>query len=154
MAFLLCSYSCFFFSSRRRHTRSALVTGVQTCALPISVHGAQADHIVTRIVDETGYMSSIRSDLAEAENNGDKDAVEALSTRLSNIEDLINIAKGKNLSEFLDHLGLSEDTRRDQGKGVWIRSEEHTSEPQSLMRISYAVFCLKKKTKRNSQNDL
>src|SRR3546814_1923852 len=29
------------------------------------------------------------------------------------------------------------------------RSEEHTSELQSLMRISYAVFCLKKKTKKN-----
>src|SRR3546814_6625595 len=29
-----------------------------------------------------------------------------------------------------------------------IRSEEHTSELQSLMRISYAVFCLKKKKKR------
>src|SRR3546814_1884801 len=29
---------------------------------------------------------------------------------------------------------------------VGIRSEEHTSELQSLMRISYAVFCLKKKT--------
>src|SRR3546814_1110029 len=28
---------------------------------------------------------------------------------------------------------------------AWIRSEEHTSELQSLMRISYAVFCLKKK---------
>src|SRR3546814_3546067 len=28
-----------------------------------------------------------------------------------------------------------------------VRSEEHTSEPQSLMRISYAVFCLKKKKK-------
>src|SRR3546814_5611572 len=28
-----------------------------------------------------------------------------------------------------------------------VRSEEHTSELQSLMRISYAVFCLKKKTK-------
>src|SRR3546814_6329015 len=28
-------YCCFFFSSRRRHTRCALVTGVQTCALPI-----------------------------------------------------------------------------------------------------------------------
>src|SRR3546814_19933290 len=27
---------CFFFTSRRRHTRCALVTGVQTCALPIS----------------------------------------------------------------------------------------------------------------------
>src|SRR3546814_2125481 len=30
----------------------------------------------------------------------------------------------------------------------WPRSEEHTSELQSLMRISYAVFCLKKKKKR------
>src|SRR3546814_6834223 len=30
------------------------------------------------------------------------------------------------------------------------RSEEHTSELQSLMRISYAVFCLKKKTKSSS----
>src|SRR3546814_4356347 len=30
-----------------------------------------------------------------------------------------------------------------------VRSEEHTSELQSLMRISYAVFCLKKKKKRN-----
>src|SRR3546814_16342119 len=28
-------FFCFFFSSRRRHTRCALVTGVQTCALPI-----------------------------------------------------------------------------------------------------------------------
>src|SRR3546814_8578998 len=28
-------FCCFFFSSRRRHTRCALVTGVQTCALPI-----------------------------------------------------------------------------------------------------------------------
>src|SRR3546814_4347748 len=31
-----------------------------------------------------------------------------------------------------------------------VRSEEHTSELQSLMRISYAVFCLKKKTKENN----
>src|SRR3546814_8685752 len=33
-----------------------------------------------------------------------------------------------------------------------VRSEEHTSELQSLMRISYAVFCLKKKTKQNLTN--
>src|SRR3546814_2552065 len=35
-----------------------------------------------------------------------------------------------------------------------VRSEEHTSELQSLMRISYAVFCLKKKTHKhnNEQN--
>src|SRR3546814_7321175 len=32
------------------------------------------------------------------------------------------------------------------------RSEEHTSELQSLMRISYAVFCLKKKKKKNITN--
>src|SRR3546814_5022926 len=32
------------------------------------------------------------------------------------------------------------------------RSEEHTSELQSLMRISYAVFCLKKKTLHNTSN--
>src|SRR3546814_9048520 len=32
------------------------------------------------------------------------------------------------------------------------RSEEHTSELQSLMRISYAVFCLKKKTTQNNIN--
>src|SRR3546814_1562781 len=32
------------------------------------------------------------------------------------------------------------------------RSEEHTSELQSLMRISYAVFCLKKKKNNNTQN--
>src|SRR3546814_6237834 len=34
------------------------------------------------------------------------------------------------------------------------RSEEHTSELQSLMRISYAVFCLKKQTHPVSQNTL
>src|SRR3546814_8316709 len=33
------------------------------------------------------------------------------------------------------------------------RSEEHTSELQSLMRISYAVFCLKKKTNHNTTID-
>src|SRR3546814_9257267 len=34
-------------------------------------------------------------------------------------------------------------------RGVELRSEEHTSELQSLMRISYAVFCLKKQNKIN-----
>src|SRR3546814_6759930 len=35
-----------------------------------------------------------------------------------------------------------------------LRSEEHTSELQSLMRISYAVFCLKQKNERGNQNSL
>src|SRR3546814_6357469 len=34
------------------------------------------------------------------------------------------------------------------------RSEEHTSELQSLMRISYAVFCLKKKNKKNHKRNI
>src|SRR3546814_8674242 len=42
---------------------------------------------------------------------------------------------------------------RDRRNGAChLRSEEHTSELQSLMRISYAVFCLKKK-KKNEQNE-
>src|SRR3546814_5559422 len=36
-----------------------------------------------------------------------------------------------------------------RGEQAKVRSEEHTSELQSLMRISYAVFCLKKTTTRN-----
>src|SRR3546814_1401656 len=38
-------------------------------------------------------------------------------------------------------------------KKIIERSEEHTSELQSLMRISYAVFCLKKKKKRNKNTN-
>src|SRR3546814_5723590 len=37
--------------------------------------------------------------------------------------------------------------------GISVRSEEHTSELQSLMRISYAVFCLKKKTKTTKPDE-
>src|SRR3546814_1305974 len=48
----------------------------------------------------------------------------------------------------LGHLVLQAGERIDDGRrlGAVLRSEEHTSELQSLMRISYAVFCLKKKT--------
>src|SRR3546814_8359948 len=41
--------------------------------------------------------------------------------------------------------------QQSHGTYLQIRSEEHTSELQSLMRISYAVFCLKKK-KKNKTN--
>src|SRR3546814_5655844 len=46
---------------------------------------------------------------------------------------------------------LSE-VRRGGDPGAAKRSEEHTSELQSLMRISYAVFCLKKKKKLVTQH--
>src|SRR3546814_7338058 len=47
--------------------------------------------------------------------------------------------------------GIDRGARRGSGlhRSNGIRSEEHTSELQSLMRISYAVFCLKKKKQNN-----
>src|SRR3546814_14556843 len=52
---------CFFFSSRRRHTRCALVTGVQTCALPILFYLAMAPRYfgpVCRRLAEAGLNSA------------------------------------------------------------------------------------------------
>src|SRR3546814_10699363 len=59
LCLLLCRWSLFFFSSRRRHTRCALVTGVQTCALPISylahpILGARYVECVEALQDLTG----------------------------------------------------------------------------------------------------
>src|SRR3546814_5155985 len=47
---LCCGFVVFFFSSRRRHTRCALVTGVQTCALPISTQ------VIPATVSEAPYI--------------------------------------------------------------------------------------------------
>src|SRR3546814_4023386 len=57
-------------------------------------------------------------------------------------------ADRQNDGKSLDRAGTEDDhdDGRDQIGDVGVRSEEHTSELQSLMRISYAVFCLKKKT--------
>src|SRR3546814_7717708 len=62
------------------------------------------------------------------------------------------------LRESLPHDGDADHADREDGERaekdsepiVPHRSEEHTSELQSLMRISYAVFCLKKKKQRRS----
>src|SRR3546814_5831252 len=43
-------------------------------------------------------------------------------------------------------------TDSDRSAIIPVRSEEHTSELQSLMRISYAVFCLKKKKHTKNEN--
>src|SRR3546814_2704691 len=51
--------------------------------------------------------------------------------------------------------GIGEDDNADaltRSDLATLRSEEHTSELQSLMRISYAVFCLKKKKHKQTQN--
>src|SRR3546814_6528964 len=56
--------------------------------------------------------------------------------------------------EMLDRAALLQDgvPRLLAVLGLGDRSEEHTSELQSLMRISYAVFCLKKKKIHNNKN--
>src|SRR3546814_3951009 len=51
-----------------------------------------------------------------------------------------------------DSHDLGKDSRH-LSRGVELRSEEHTSELQSLMRISYAVFCLKKKKTQKKQSE-
>src|SRR3546814_2543845 len=66
---------------------------------------------------------------------------------------LLAAGTGHHRADHLDHRilhrhRLSPRALDRQGVGNGPRSEEHTSELQSLMRISYAVFCLKKKTIR------
>src|SRR3546814_5987495 len=112
----MCYNSFCFFSSRRRHTSCALVTGVQTCALPISA--AQfAPGSFCRAATSAGMST------------------EALAVTIGVVTFcILTIA-----------LGVSALDANFAAKLTDARSEEHTSELQSLMRISYAVFCLKKK---------
>src|SRR3546814_3664595 len=62
----MCVY--FFFASRRRHTRCALVTGVQTCALPISAgeEGLAAGEIARRLGVQQSTLSDHLRALAAA----------------------------------------------------------------------------------------
>src|SRR3546814_8432996 len=76
------------------------------------------------------------------------DAGGAVSARLSRLAGrevrLSLVPDGPYLSERSSHAVFSQ-VKADAVSGVVVRSEEHTSELQSLMRISYAVFCLKTK---------
>src|SRR3546814_8329597 len=125
-----CSYACvvalyvFFFSSRRRHTRCALVTGVQTCALPISElrHREVVDHVAC------GHQ-----DADVGVDRQDQRVVRRQQTRLARLQ--VGFRHDEGIEGEVAVVRVLERPR----------SEEHTSELQSLMRISYAVFCLKKK---------
>src|SRR3546814_8861584 len=148
----------FFFSSRRRHTRCALVTGVQTCALPILVMAANG-------YPGTPVNGSVISGVDAAEATGvqvfhagtardGEGRLIATGGRVLNVTALgrtVAEAKAK-AYRAIDAIDWRQGfCRRDIGwreiarEGATRRSEEHTSELQSLMRISYAVFCLKKK---------
>src|SRR3546814_8380234 len=122
----------FFFSSRRRHTSCALVTGVQTCALPISLRAGVPEAIAqcaaagVRVVMITGdYPATAQAIAAQAGIASD------------------GAMTGDQIS------ALSDTELAEQAKE---RSEAHTSELQSLMRISYAVFCLKKKKQHKNSH--
>src|SRR3546814_2924032 len=54
------------------------------------------------------------------------------------------------ISELAGQFGIPSAQAESAAGSVLKRSEEHTSELQSLMRISYAVFCLKKKNNKNN----
>src|SRR3546814_6777751 len=56
------------------------------------------------------------------------------------------------LQSRLDELRAAGIAELARGSGYRLRSEEHTSELQSLMRISYAVLCLTKTKKRKKEN--
>src|SRR3546814_4653856 len=68
----------------------------------------------------------------------------AIYDRVVTQEEHRRLGIGRALVAALDQAAVERGARR--GLLVECRSEEHTSELQSLMRISYAVFCLKKKT--------
>src|SRR3546814_7569511 len=128
----------FFFSSRRRHTRCALVTGVRTCALPISTanRSARSPNCSTK------KRRPKRSSRRWTRRNGARPANEDRNRPPSELEQ-----RSGRLLKFQVEPAPDFDQRRGQlaHHRFVVRSEEHTSELQSLMRISYAVFCLKKK---------
>src|SRR3546814_10049793 len=127
----------FFFSSRRRHTICALVTGVQTCALPIWHAQRRAGH-ATHGQSVHWLCSRLGPCFLPVPDTG----LERLAGRTG-----IRLGKrGQSGDAYRNQRpALAAESR--QNRLGPLRSEEHTSELQSLMRTSYAVFCLKKKKK-------
>src|SRR3546814_7796796 len=110
----------FFFSSRRRHTRCALVTGVQTCALPIYAGDVEASRVIAIPEGERGLFQAFFATLVGFDGK-------------HRIYDMVWQRFPQEIRVLLANRYV-----------FHPRSEEHTSELQSLMRNSYAVFCLKK----------
>src|SRR3546814_2388910 len=150
----------FFFSSRRRHPRCALVTGVQTCALPILVF----DQPMTTVAGPVGAPRELAG-LAVLAVAIALSVWSAGSLRLFAV--LLGFVAGCAVAAPMGILVMP-DWMFDVRAAIVLpppfavapsfdlalipdflfaalRSEEHTSELQSLMRISYAVFCLIKK---------
>src|SRR3546814_6620695 len=149
----------FFFASRRRHTICALVTGVQTCALPICRAQVDLSTVLHRRRTEglepfegrIGKRCSNRSGGIEVVHPGAAQGGDQLcAVRQADPARHVCSQEAAGACQALVFEGEAKRTRlavRCAGRLLiaWQRSEEHTSELQSLMRNSYAVFCLKKK---------
>src|SRR3546814_3721915 len=71
VSWLMHVFYCFFFSSRRRHTRCALVTGVQTCALPIL--GDRDPPCAEERIDPDHYLHGAAVRRAALRRRGDRE---------------------------------------------------------------------------------
>src|SRR3546814_8065958 len=128
----------FFFSSRRRHTRCALVTGVQTCALPILP--ALFDEMVLAPQLDPPFNLDFTFG---GWNFGSPEVLALIAVPLVVFALAVLLQRS---DVGLAARASADDADRAGLVGIpvgRVRSEEHTSELQSLMRISYAVFCLK-----------
>src|SRR3546814_7006114 len=111
--------------------------------------------ISTRTATLLPYTTLFRSNFASNEDALDTltKAIEASGHRAGE-EVFISLDIAANELGDADGYNLALDDRRLSGEEMAARiierSEEHTSELQSLMRISYAVLCLKKKTQQTS----
>src|SRR3546814_8283582 len=137
--------------SRRRHTRCALVTGVQTCALPIWPVGLDGPHL-----RDCGRRKSFDDARVQRRLWVDRPRkfCPSQSVARQHTQPARLPIQGRHALAMLpgQRIGRREQTFLDDMNVIaqGLRSEEHTSELQSLMRISYAVFCLKTKNKKNN----
>src|SRR3546814_7361929 len=144
--YVLCCVVLVFFSSRRRHTRCALVTGVQTCALPDLIRTPRARAQIPESISRVGFGA----------RRHDQFRCALLAKFRQRFEQFVGREIGKRLARGISSFRelicrvFIHSVDREQVFGR-LRSEEHTSELQSLMRISYAVFCLKKKKNNNNE---
>src|SRR3546814_364328 len=93
-----------------------------------------------------GRYGDLLLDLQHPEG-AEADLLRRLPHQAGGADPVARVSEVEDLCHAVTHSGLPPLARRPAGAGAGGgRSEEHTSELQSLMRISYAVFCLKKKT--------
>src|SRR3546814_9536547 len=105
----------------------------------------------TRTATFFPYTTLFRSG-HHAERNLGVDILQVVAARLADRDVLVGLTRRAQLRHF-DACGPGQILAGNRmHRSAEARSEEHTSELQSLMRISYAVFCLKKK-KSNKHNE-